>query len=35
MPAPFHELVQHLLPNLTAETYRITSPASWQYNCIA
>jgi len=35
MPAPFHELVRHLLPNLTAETYRITSPANWQYNCIA
>ena len=35
MPVPFHERVRHLLPNLTAENYRITSSASWQYNCIA
>ena len=35
MPAPFHESARNVLPNLTAENYRITSPASWQYNCIA
>jgi hypothetical protein len=35
MSAPFHELARDVLPNLTAENYRITSPASWQYNCIA
>jgi hypothetical protein len=23
------------LPNLTADNYRITSPLSWEYNCIA
>ncbi len=32
---PFHELVQDSLPRLTAENYRITSPATWDYNCIA
>lgn len=35
MSQPFHELAHHALPNLTAENYRITSPASWHYNCIA
>jgi len=35
MPAPFHELVCHLLSNLSAENYRISSPASWHYNCVA
>ena len=35
MSAPFHELAQNVLPNLTAENYRITSPPSWAYNCIA
>jgi hypothetical protein len=35
MPALFHELARHVLPNLTAENYCITSPTSWQYNCIA
>jgi hypothetical protein len=35
MPAPLHELARHLLPNLTVANYRITSPSSWQYNCIA
>jgi hypothetical protein len=32
---PFHELVKDSLPRLTATNYRITSSASWQYNCIA
>ena len=35
MPFPFHEVAKDALPNLTAENYRITSPTSWQYNCIA
>jgi hypothetical protein len=35
MSAPFHELVRDVLPNLSVENYRITSPTSWQYNCIA
>jgi hypothetical protein len=34
MPA-FHERVQTLLPRLTADNYRETSPATWDYNCIA
>jgi hypothetical protein len=35
MSAPFHELARNVLPNLTAENYRITSPTSWRTNCIA
>jgi hypothetical protein len=35
MAAPFHEVIREALPNLTAENYRITSPASWEYNCVA
>lgn len=35
MPQPFHETALQYLPNLTAENYRITSPPSWEYNCIA
>jgi hypothetical protein len=34
MPA-FHEQVRESLPRLTPENYRITSPATWDYNCIA
>jgi hypothetical protein len=34
MPA-FHEQVHQSLPRLTPENYRITSPTSWEYNCIA
>jgi hypothetical protein len=34
MPA-FHEQVRDLLPRLTADNYRVTSPATWDYNCIA
>ena len=32
---PLHERLKHLLPRLTADNYRETSPASWSYNCIA
>jgi hypothetical protein len=35
MPVPFHEVARTNLPNLTADNYRITSPKSWQYNCVA
>jgi hypothetical protein len=35
MPLPLHEIALHVLPNLTADNYRITSDTSWQYNCIA
>lgn len=35
MAIPFHELARDLLPNLTPENYRITSPMTWEYNCIA
>ena len=31
----FHERVRDLLPRLTADNYRETSPAAWEYNCIA
>src|SRR5690348_3208536 len=34
MPA-FHERVRAILPRLTADNYRITSPATWEYNCVA
>src|SRR5438876_10873590 len=34
MPA-FHDQIRHALPRLTADNYRITSPATWEYNCIA
>ena len=34
MPA-FHERVRTALPRLTPDNYRETSPASWEYNCIA
>lgn len=33
--AAFHERVRKSLPALTTENYRLTSPASWDYNCIA
>jgi hypothetical protein len=33
--SPFHELVRDALPRLTADNYRITSAATWEYNCIA
>jgi hypothetical protein len=35
MPRPFHEIARHVLPNLNADNYRITSAATWDYNCIA
>ena len=35
MPIPFHEFARHVLPNLNADNYRITSPTTWEYNCIA
>jgi hypothetical protein len=35
MSVLFHEVVRNILPNLTATNYRITSPTSWKYNCIA
>src|SRR4051812_32299385 len=34
MPA-FHELVRRSLPRLTAENYRVSSSATWDYNCVA
>ena len=34
MPS-FHERLRAALPRLTANNYRETSPASWEYNCIA
>ena len=34
MPA-FHEQFHQSLPRLTSESYSITSPATWEYNCIA
>jgi hypothetical protein len=34
MPA-FHERVRDQLPRLTADNYRETSPATWDYNCVA
>ena len=34
MAGPFHEFVRDAFPNLTSENYRITSPTSWEYNCI-
>ncbi len=34
MPA-FHERLRAALPRLTADNYRETSPAAWEYNCIA
>lgn len=34
MPA-LHEVLAHALPRLTADNYRLTSPASWAYNCVA
>jgi hypothetical protein len=33
--SPFHEHFRDELPRLTPDNYRITSPASWEYNCIA
>jgi hypothetical protein len=33
--AAFHELVRASLPRLTAENYKVTSPATWDYNCVA
>ncbi len=35
MPTPFHEFARDALPNLRAHNYRITSPTTWEYNCIA
>jgi hypothetical protein len=35
MSVPFHEVAAKVLPNLTADNYRITSPTTWEYNCIA
>src|SRR5262245_5737071 len=32
---PFHERVRAFFPRLTADNYRETSPAAWEYNCIA
>lgn len=32
---PFPEQVRTALPRLTPDNYRVTSPASWEYNCIA
>jgi hypothetical protein len=32
---PFHERAHHVLPRLTADNYRVTSPATWTYNCVA
>jgi len=34
MPA-FHQRARSSLPRLTPDNYRETSPASWDYNCIA
>src|SRR5437899_3157076 len=34
MPA-FHEQARRALPRLTAANHRVSSPASWEYNCIA
>jgi hypothetical protein len=34
MPA-LHELTRESLPGLTPDNYRVTSPATWDYNCIA
>jgi len=34
MPS-FHERARQALPRLTTENYRVTSPAAWEYNCIA
>jgi hypothetical protein len=34
MPA-FHEGVRNSLPRLTPDNYRISSPATWDYNCVA
>jgi hypothetical protein len=33
--SPLHERACHVLPRLTADNYRPTSPATWTYNCIA
>jgi hypothetical protein len=30
-----HEADRAIFPRLTADDYRITSPATWDYNCIA
>jgi hypothetical protein len=34
MPA-FHELLHDALPRLTPANHRISSPGTWEYNCIA
>ena len=31
----FHERLRESLPRLTADNYRLTSAASWEYNCAA
>jgi hypothetical protein len=33
--ASFHERAGSALPRLTGDNYRITSAASWEYNCVA
>jgi hypothetical protein len=30
--SPFHERARHVLPRLTANNYRETSPATWTYD---
>jgi hypothetical protein len=35
MTIPLHEIARHVLPNLTVDNYRITSPTTWDYNCLA
>ena len=35
MSVAFHESARHVLPNLNPDNYRITSPITWEYNCIA
>src|SRR4051812_42310617 len=32
---PLHEALRAALPRLTADNYRISSPATWEYNCVA
>jgi hypothetical protein len=33
--AALHEVAHKSLPRLTADNYRVTSPGSWDYNCVA
>jgi hypothetical protein len=32
---PLHEVLRAALPRLTADNYRVSSPATWEYNCDA